>query len=41
MDGLNLTPEEIEHINKQISEDTCTEHNTFCCPICFNMEPAE
>jgi hypothetical protein len=23
-------------VEEQIAEDTCDEHNVFCCPLCFN-----
>jgi len=29
-----------KQVEKQVAEDTCKEHGVFCCPICFNMNPA-
>jgi galactose-1-phosphate uridylyltransferase len=36
-----LSVEEREGLRQQINEDTCTKHNVFCCPQCFNMEPTQ
>jgi hypothetical protein len=32
---LGDTPEEQANLGTQIAEDTCEEHNTFCCRICM------
>lgn len=28
-------------VKQQIDEDTCEEHNVFCCPLCFRMGAPE
>jgi hypothetical protein len=28
-------------VKQQIDEDTCEEHNVFCCPLCFKMGAPE
>lgn len=29
------------HVEKQVAEDTCSEHGEFCCAICFDMTSSE
>jgi hypothetical protein len=27
------------NIGEQMNEDTCEEHDVFCCPVCFDQTP--
>lgn len=36
-----ITEGEAMWLALQVFEDTCLDHNEFCCPICFDMTPVE